>query len=418
MTNRFTVLTVSQLNLYVRSLLESDKNLSHLFVRAEISNFNNHYRSGHLYMTLKDDTALIKAVMFKASAQMLRFMPQDGMRVIVSGRVSIYERDGQYQFYIDDMQPDGVGALYIGYEQLKAKLEAEGLFDEAIKRPLPQYPQRIALITSPTGAALQDMLNIFARRWPVAEIKVYPVLVQGVEAPAQICKAVGMLSSTEADVAIVGRGGGSIEELWAFNDENVARAIVASPVPVISAVGHETDYTIADFAADLRAPTPSAAAELATPDIESVKHYIGSLRYSLFSDTRQIVNQLQRELQRIKQSPAVRRPETNIQSQQERVDKLLDRVQRAAKEKLMQNNMSFQTAASKLDALSPLKVLARGYSISFNEENKVIQSIEQIKPNDSVRIRYRDGNAVCSVNSIYPEELTSRQSATEGKEEV
>ena len=278
------VISVSQLNRYVKSLLEGDANLAAVYIGGEISNFTNHYKSGHLYMSLKDEGAVVKAVMFRAYASKLAFTPENGMKVIVRARVSLYEKDGAFQIYIEEMQPDGVGALQIAFEQLKKKLAAEGLFEASRKKPLPRYPARVGVITSPTGAAVRDIFNVLGRRFPLARVVFTPVLVQGEGAPAQLVAALRRFNETNAaDVLIIGRGGGSIEELWAFNDETVARAVAASRIPVISAVGHETDFTICDFVADLRAPTPSAAAELAVPD----QHQLAARLTQLYGALRQ-----------------------------------------------------------------------------------------------------------------------------------
>jgi len=273
MAETLRYLTVTQLNEYVKMLLDSDALLgSGIWVRAEISNFKHHYGTGHFYFSLKDDGALVRAVMFRFNAQKLAFEPKDGMRVLVHGKVSAFVRDGQYQLYVDDIVPDGKGALYFAFEQLKKKLEAEGLFEESRKRPLPRFPEKIGIVTSPTGAAIRDMINILGRRYPCAELFLYPALVQGPEAPADLMAGLKFFAEKKrVDVIIIGRGGGSVEDLWAFNNEQLAYAVAASPVPVISAVGHESDFTICDFVADKRAPTPSAAAELAAPDRMELK---------------------------------------------------------------------------------------------------------------------------------------------------
>ena len=277
------VLSVSQLNRYIKMNFDADENLANIFISGEISNFTNHYRTGHLYFTLKDDSAAVRAVMFNSSAKRLKFMPEDGMKVIARGRVSVYEASGQYQLYVDDMQPDGVGALNLAYEQLKEKLQKEGLFSELHKKPLPPYPEKVGVITSPTGAAVRDIINVLGRRFPYAEIVFCPVLVQGDGAHLQLTDAVNLFNSERAaDVIIIGRGGGSIEDLWEFNDEGLARAVYNSEIPVISAVGHETDFTICDFVADMRAPTPSAAAELAVPDANELQYALSALKNRMF----------------------------------------------------------------------------------------------------------------------------------------
>ena len=264
-------LTVTQLNEYIKGILDHDPRLTDVYLRGEISNFKNHYSTGHYYFTLKDEGGMIRAIMFRSSAVKLAFLPEDGMKVVAHGRISAFVRDGQYQIYCDSMEPDGIGALYIAYEQLKRKLEAEGLFDPSRKKPLPKIPSRVGIITSATGAAIRDMINVCGRRFPFAELVLYPSLVQGPDAPAQLIDGVRYFNEKQSvDVIIIGRGGGSIEDLWAFNNEDLAREIAASAIPVISAVGHETDFTICDFVADRRAPTPSAAAELAVPETEEL----------------------------------------------------------------------------------------------------------------------------------------------------
>ena len=276
------VITVSELNEYLKLLFEYDEILRNIYIKGEISNFTNHYKTGHYYFSLKDAGGTVRAVMFRSSASKLKFLPENGMRVIVGGRVSVFPRDGQYQIYVESMEPDGVGSLYIAFEQLKAKLEKEGLFAEYRKKPLPKMPKRIGIITSPTGAAIRDMIHILGRRFPSAEVVLYPALVQGAEAPASLARGLVYFNQkADVDMIIIGRGGGSIEDLWAFNDEMLVRCVAASEIPVISAVGHETDFTLCDFAADLRAPTPSAAAELAVPDMNEVAHRLRLLEERL-----------------------------------------------------------------------------------------------------------------------------------------
>ena len=398
MNASFIILSVSQLNTYVRSVLDADRRLSGVFVRGEISNFTNHYRSGHFYLTLKDENASIKAVMFKISAQRLKFMPYDGMKVIVIGRASIYDRDGQYQFYIEDMQPDGVGALHIAYEQLKEKLSLEGLFDEDKKRPLPKYPMRIGVVTSPTGAAIADIESILARRWPLAEIILYPVLVQGDVAPVQICKAIEYLNLNNcADVIIVGRGGGSIEELWAFNNENVARCVANSKIPVVSAVGHETDYTITDFASDLRAATPSAAAELVSPDITDTVAFVDGINYNMRTILNKKLADYKRRYEKAVSARALRVPMNIIEMKHLRLDFLNIKAIRAVKAVVNAKGYSFATLTAKLDSLSPLKVLARGYAIPSSQSGKIIMSEKALSPGDDFKLQLNDGIISCKV---------------------
>jgi exodeoxyribonuclease VII large subunit len=392
------VITVSQLNRYVKSLLEGDRNLLAVYIRGEISNFTNHYKSGHLYMSLKDEGALVKAVMFRGYASKLVFAPENGMRVIVRARVSLYEKDGSFQIYIEEMQPDGVGALQIAYEQLKAKLEQEGLFDPSRKRPVPRYPRRVGVITSPTGAAVRDILNVLGRRYPLAEIVFAPVLVQGDGAPPQLVEALRRFNEKgAADVIIIGRGGGSIEELWAFNDETVARAVAASAIPVISAVGHETDFTICDFAADLRAPTPSAAAELAVPD---TRELLGKLAQMQAISRQATTHRLQVERKRLDALRARRclsTPLFYVEGQAMRLDYATRAFANAARVRLTQTDRRLASLSGKLDALSPLKVLSRGYSIA-QKEGAVVHSAAALAPGDKLTLRMSDGAVRCTVD--------------------
>lgn len=315
------VLSVSQLNRYIKMNFDADENLANIFISGEISNFTNHYRTGHLYFTLKDDSAAVRAVMFNSSAKRLKFMPEDGMKVIARGRVSVYEASGQYQLYVDDMQPDGVGALNLAYEQLKEKLQKEGLFSEHHKKPLPPYPEKVGVITSPTGAAVRDIINVLGRRFPYAEIVFCPVLVQGDGAHLQLTDAVNMFNSERAaDVIIIGRGGGSIEDLWEFNDEGLARAVYNSEIPVISAVGHETDFTICDFVADMRAPTPSAAAELAVPDANELQYALSALKNRMFLNVSSGIADRRSRLEYLTSKGALKSPDEMLSNRSQRLD--------------------------------------------------------------------------------------------------
>ncbi len=394
------LLTVTQLNTYVRSVLDSDRNLNNVFVCGEISNFTNHYRTGHYYMTLKDSGASIRAVMFRTANMRLRFMPENGMSVVARGRVSVYERDGQYQLYIDDMQPDGIGALSIAFEQLKSKLAAEGLFDEARKKPVPKIPLRVGVITSPTGAAVRDIITVLGRRFPMAEVILCPVQVQGASAAPQIAAAVKRFNREKlSDVLIVGRGGGSLEELWAFNEETVARAVSGSEIPVISAVGHETDFTICDFAADLRAPTPSAAAELAVPDAAEQRAYLSGL---LLRCRRVLENEIASKrayLKRLEMSPDL----TSRKAMLDGYRLLLDRYSTTMEASLLamisggRSNLKF--FAGKLDTLSPLKVLGRGYAIA-SKDGRSVSSVRSLSAGDGLSVRLSDGILECAVTSV------------------
>lgn len=394
------VLSVSQLNTYIKSLFDGDENLSHVFISGEISNFTNHYKSGHFYLSLKDEKSVIRAVMFAREARRVRFLPQDGMKVIVRGRVGVYEVTGQYQLYIDDMQPDGLGALNLAFEQLKAKLQAEGLFDAQRKKPLPPFPERIGVITSPTGAAVHDITTVLARRYPLAQVILAPVLVQGAGAAPQIVAALRTFNRLLcADVIILGRGGGSLEDLWPFNEESVARAVADSRIPVISAVGHETDFTICDFAADLRAPTPSAAAELAAPDSAEL---LAAVIFSEEQMTRSMLAGLEsrkKQLDRLAASPSLKRPQELIELQRMRADHLASRLSAQMSKALSGAQARLSAAGGRLHALSPLATLSRGYSIAYDRKHRPVSKISQAQIGDFITIRLQDGSLGCTVGS-------------------
>ena len=384
------VYSVAQLNNYVKSLMDYDLTLKALFLVGEISNFKAH-SSGHMYMTLKDDKSSIKAVMFRGNASKLKFMPFDGMKIIAFGSVSVFERDGAYQFYIENMQPDGVGSLSIAFEQLKEKLQKEGLFDTSAKKPLPKYPKTVGVVTSPTGAAFQDICNVLGRRWPMARIVISPALVQGETAPRSIVEAIEDLdSSGEADVIIVARGGGSIEDLWCFNDERVARAIFDAKTPIISGVGHETDFTIADFVADMRAPTPSAAAEIVVPDVLAERDHIMQLTMRSQKLMLNRISTLRTSLNLLTSRNVMQGPVALINERRLLLDNFVDRMNAAASAKVSGDRSNFVVLASKLDAFSPLKVLSRGYSITEGD-NGVINSVKDVNPGDKISIRLNDG---------------------------
>lgn len=391
------LLTVSGLNLYVKNLLEADVHLRSFYLRGEISNLTDHYRSGHIYLTLKDEKAAVKAVMFAGSARYLKFRPQDGMKVIVRGRVSLYEVTGSYQLYIEDMQPDGVGALNLAFEQLKRKLAAEGLFDASRKRPLPAFPKRIGVITSPTGAAVQDICRVLGRRYPVGELILCPVTVQGEKAAAELTEAVRRMNRVRcADVIIIGRGGGSLEDLWPFNDEGLARAVAASEIPVISAVGHETDFTICDFVADVRASTPSAGAELAAPEMSTMLSALQYERRRMIELMQERLQQEARRLAQLRHARVLRSPMEMIHLRRMRLDTLYSGMKSAYVSALAQQKHRFASSAAKLDALSPLKVLSRGYAI-VRAEDGVVSSVKRVRPQQSVQVTLRDGELSCLV---------------------
>ena len=393
-------LTVTEVNEYIKMLLDGNELLSNVFVKGEISNFTNH-RTGHFYFSLKDEGGLIRAVMFRTQAQKLNFLPEDGMKVILRGRISSFVRDGQYQIYVDDIQPDGVGSLYIAFEQLKRRLEAEGVFDPARKKPLPKLPRRVGIVTSPTGAAIRDMINIFGRRFPYTELVLYPALVQGPGAAAQIAQGVRYFNDTRSvNVIIVGRGGGSMEDLWAFNDENLARCVAASEIPVISAVGHETDFTICDFAADLRAPTPSAAAELAVPETEDIKRRLENINIRNRNTIQSRITLQRNKLDRIRSVGVISSPERLLDGRRMNVLYCSEKLQRRSGELCNTEKIKLAKMAATLEALNPLGIIARGYSAVTDADGNVVRSSADIAVGDILRIRFSDGEAEAAVRSV------------------
>ncbi len=386
------VLSVGQINEYIRTRMDSDPNLTGLAIRGEISNYK-FYPSGHHYFTLKDETASLKCVMFRGSAGSLKFRPENGMKIVAMGRITVFPRDGAYQLYCTGMIPDGVGDLYIAFEQLKKKLQEKGLFDPMHKKPLPKYPKCICIITSEAGAAVHDMLRILRKRYPLTKVRLLPVRVQGAEAPGEIASAIGYANYYKlGDLLIVGRGGGSIEDLWAFNDEQVAMAIFQSEIPVISAVGHEPDVTISDFVADLRAATPSNGAELAVPDRDALLQSLDSMQSAMQTCMVKSLVAARRHLNTLAASNALKGPESALTIRRNNLDHLSQRLISAQERATNTSKTRFLSATAKLDALSPLKVLSRGYSITQKEDGAVIRSVEQIDSGDKIRIRLEDGN--------------------------
>lgn len=395
------VLSVSQLNRYIKMNFDADENLANIFISGEISNFTNHYRTGHLYFTLKDDSAAVRAVMFNSSAKRLKFMPEDGMKVIARGRVSVYEASGQYQLYVDDMQPDGVGALNLAYEQLKEKLQKEGLFSEHHKKPLPPYPEKVGVITSPTGAAVRDIINVLGRRFPYAEIVFCPVLVQGEGAHLQLTDAVNLFNSERAaDVIIIGRGGGSIEDLWEFNDEGLARAVYNSEIPVISAVGHETDFTICDFVADMRAPTPSAAAELAVPDANELQYALSALKNRMFLNVSSGIADRRSRLEYLTSKGALKSPDEMLSNRSQRLDTAFSKMLSSYENRIGGKKVEFISAATALSKLDPMSVLMRGFAFVSDKSGKNVYSSQSLAKGDKINVRFHDGSAACEVKEI------------------
>ncbi|AGK54836.1 exodeoxyribonuclease VII large subunit [Bacillus sp. 1NLA3E] len=443
-------LTVNALTKYIKRKFDADPHLQDCYVKGEISNFKQH-SSGHMYFTLKDDKARLLAIMFASANRSMKFKPENGMQVLVSGDLSVYEASGQYQIYIKDMKPDGVGELFLAFEQLKAKLTEEGLFSPENKLALPKYPKTVGVVTSPTGAAIRDIVSTIKRRYPIANILLLPALVQGDQAAASIAKAIKYANTTgKIDVLIIGRGGGSIEELWAFNEEVVARAIFSSKIPIISAVGHETDFTIADFVADLRAPTPTAAAELAVPHIDELIERILNRQTRMLRAMKEKISSQNERLNRLNKSYAFRYPHKLYQQKLEQLDRQTEQLVRGSKKMLdlkkmqlenqhrrllrnapdkkiieakeeqfrlkkalnraMQNILSkkqtdFSHRIAKLEALSPLKVMERGYSLIFTEDQKLVSKVSQVKQDEEISVRLADGSLQCKVIDIKGELL-------------
>ena len=391
------VLSISQINGYIQNKLDSDALLNAVAVRGEISNYKM-YPSGHHYFTLKDESAALKCVMFKGNALRLRFRPENGMKVIAMGKISVYPRDGAYQLYCTAMAMDGVGDLYAAFEQLKKKLAAEGLFDPAHKKPLPKYPGTIGIITSSAGAAVHDMLRILRKRYPLTQVKLLPVRVQGVEAPGEIADAIRYANYHKlADLLIVGRGGGSIEDLWAFNDERVAHAIYQSEIPVISAVGHEPDVTISDYVADLRAATPSNAAELAVPDREALTQTLDSMSSAMVNAMSRQIKSARQHLNVLSESAALRSPAGYLEQKQKTLELLKNRMISAQNQSLSRRKQRFIALTAKLDAMSPLKVLTRGYAMAQTESGEVVRGISQVELGQRINVTLSDGKLSATV---------------------
>ena len=398
--NSKMTLGVSQLNEYIKMLLDGNELLSDVYVKGEISNFTNH-RTGHFYFSLKDEGGLVRAVMFRSYASRLKFIPEDGLKVTVHGRISSFVRDGQYQLYVDDMQPDGIGSLYVAFEQLKKKLEEEGLFDRSRKRPIPKLPYKIGIVTSPTGAAIRDMINVLGRRFPYADVILYPALVQGEGAPLQICEGIRYFNAARSvDVIIVGRGGGSMEDLWAFNDEGLARCVADSEIPVISAVGHETDFTICDFAADLRAPTPSAAAELAVPDTEDIKRRLENVNTRNRMTIEGRLSRMKQRLDYVSSLGVLSTPDRLLDQRRMNVIYFSEKLRNGAASVLNEEKIKFSGITQKLEALNPLSIISRGYSAVTDESGKVIKTTAELAEGDIINIRFSDGEAKAAVRKI------------------
>lgn len=394
----YNPITVTDLNKYIKEKIDNDEMLNNVLIKGEISNFKNHY-TGHMYFTLKDENSLIKCVMFKTYTTHLSFMPKDGMKVIILGSVSVFERDGVYQVYAKAMKEDGLGSLYTAYEELKNKLEQEGLFNKEHKKKIPFMPKTIGVLTSNTGAVIRDIINVSTRRNPNVHIKLYPVPVQGPGASEKIAEGIKFMNENKlADVLIIGRGGGSLEDLWPFNEEIVARAIYDSVIPIISAVGHETDFTIADFVADLRAPTPSAAAELAVANVDDIKYTLQTYNNRYKTALRKKIELMKLEYEKCMQRQAFKNPTQKINEQYMLVDMKIKIIQNSIKIKLKEGKTNFVKQVSRIDSLSPLKTLARGYSIVTKENGQIAKEAKELSKGEKIAIRLSDGKINATVN--------------------
>lgn len=423
--NNSNYITVSEVNKYIKEIINDDLLLKKVYLRGEISNFKAHSR-GHYYFTLKDENSRIAAVMFSFNNRNLKFVPYDGMKVLVTGKIDVYEASGAYQIYVEDMAPDGIGALYVAFEELKKKLLAEGLFDKDKKKKIRRIPRRIGIVTSPTGAAIKDILTTIKRRFPVCETILFPALVQGEEAASDIAKKIKLANEVKdvykIDTLIVGRGGGSLEDLWPFNEEVVARAIYDSDIPVISAVGHEIDVTISDYVADLRAPTPTAAAELAVPDINTIITYLDTARSRCYTAINNILNNNYKKLNNLKNSYILTRPMSMYEIKEQKLDILIDNLNKAISKKIDNTKVRLYTCSnsyilnnpemlykyssqrlehmiSKLEVLNPLNTLNRGYAI-IKKDDKVLSSIKNIKKNDTLTIKLKDGEVTSKIIKV------------------
>ena len=389
-------ISVTELNKYIKNKIDDDEYLNNLLIKGEISNFKNHY-TGHLYFTLKDENCLVKCVMFKSYAQKINFTPKDGMKVMVFGAISVFERDGVYQIYVKAMEEDGLGDLYTKYQELKNKLEKKGLFSEDNKKPIPKMPKVIGVLTSKTGSVIKDIINVSTRRNPNVYIRLLPVPVQGEGAAEKIAEGIELMNKNKlADVLIIGRGGGSLEDLWPFNEEIVANAIYESKIPIISAVGHETDFTIADFVADLRAPTPSAAAELAVPDIYEIKEKILTYQKHLRIGLLKKVELLKMRYEKVISSSVFKEPKRNIEEQYIKLDNYIKTLEHNIQNKIKEKKVAYVELVSKLDTLSPLKTMARGYSI-VQKEDKIIKTVKSLDTGDLINLKFVDGEKQAKV---------------------